>query len=302
MLLGAHMSVAGGAPTAFARAESVGCTALQIFVKNANRWKGRPLGDEEVRDFAAERARSGILPVFAHASYLINLGSPDSALWERSIRALVDELERCERLKLNGLVVHPGAHVGSGEEAGLLRIARGLDRVIAATEGFACPVLLETTAGQGSTLGWRFEHLASIREGVSDPARIAFCFDTCHSFTAGYDLRDEESVREALAEFDRVCGLDSLRAIHANDSLKPFASRRDRHAHIGCGEIGNAGFAALLRAPELQSVPFLLETPKGSELLEDARNLEVLRALARGENPDPGPPPSTPEWAKGVLA
>ena len=302
MLLGAHMSVAGGVSTAFARAEAVGCTALQIFVKNASQWTAKPLPDDEASLFAAERQRTGIERVVAHASYLINLGSPDDALWEKSVAALADELERCDQLALHGLVLHPGSHVGSGEEAGLHRIADGLDEAFQRTAGGRCPVLLETTAGQGTNLGFRFEQLARIRDLATGADRVAWCLDTCHVFAAGYDLRTDAGVTDTLDRFDAICGLDRLVAIHLNDSLKPFDSRRDRHAHIGEGEIGRPGFGALLRDPRLRDVPMVLETPKGESLREDARNLELLRALAEGRDPKRAPGLSTPEWRKGTLA
>jgi deoxyribonuclease-4 len=302
MLIGAHMSVAGGVHTAFARAESVGCTALQIFVKNASQWRAKPLEEEHARLFAEERSRTGIDRVVAHDSYLINLGTPDPELWQRSIDALVDELERCEALGLEGLVIHPGSHVGSGEAAGLKRIAQGLRKVLHRCRGFRCRVLLETTAGQGSNLGNRFEHLARIRDGSRSPDRIGFCLDTCHVFAAGYDLRTAEAVKETLDRFHAVCGLDRLGAIHLNDSLRPFASRRDRHAHIGEGEIGRKGFAGLLRDPRVADVPMILETPKGEGLKEDAKNLDLLRALASGRNPRRRPGLRSLEWRKGTLA
>ena len=222
--IGAHMSVAGGVHTAFSRAESVGCTALQIFVKNASQWSGKPIPDDHARLFCEERHRTGIDRVVAHASYLINLASPDAELHRKSTAALVDELERCERLGLDGLVLHPGSHVGTGEAKGLRRVARGLDAAFRETRGMRCPVLLETTAGQGTNLGHRFEHLARIMDLVREPDRVATCLDTCHVFAAGYDLRTRRLVRATLDRFDEVCGLDRLRAIHLNDSLKPFAS------------------------------------------------------------------------------
>jgi deoxyribonuclease-4 len=301
MFIGAHMSVAGGVPTAFARGESVGCTALQIFVKNANQWQGKPIPEEHVREFAAERARTGIGPVVAHASYLINLASPDPALRRRSIAALVDELERCERLGVDGLVLHPGSHVGEGASRGLRRVAGGASRALDSTRGFRVKLLLETTAGQGTNLGSRFEDLARIRAGVRAPERVGTCLDTCHVFAAGYDLRTADAVRRTLDAFDGICGLDTLGAIHLNDSLKPFASRRDRHAHIGEGEIGRAGFGAFLTDPRVQAVPILLETPKGDDLREDARNLKLVRALAAGKMPRRTAGLTTDAWKRGTL-
>ncbi len=301
MRLGAHMSVAGGVHTAFARGEQVGATALQIFVKNANQWSAKPIGGEEIRRFFEERKRTGIDRIVAHDSYLINLASPDAALREKSIAALVDELERSAALELDGLVAHPGAHLGEGEDVGLARIAASLDEACSRTRGFKGLVLLECTAGSGTHLGSRFEHLARIRAGVREPERVGYCVDTCHAFAAGYEMRTSPGVRETLDAFDSICGIARLGAIHANDSLMPFASRRDRHAHIGEGEIGLAGFAALLRDPRVADVPILLETPKGEDLREDARNLDVLRALAEGKTPFRGAPPDTDEWRAGLL-
>ncbi|MBZ0268274.1 deoxyribonuclease IV [bacterium] len=301
MRIGAHMSVAGGVSTAFARGERAGCTAMQIFVKNANQWRGKPIPGEEVRRFAEERSRTGITPVVAHASYLINLASPQDELWHRSIDALVDELERCESLSLDGLVLHPGSHVGEGEAKGLRRVARGLSEAIRRTRGFRCRVLLETTAGAGTNLGARFEHLAAIRDRLRAPERAGTCVDTCHVFAAGYDLRAPAAARATIDEFDAVCGTDTLGAIHLNDSLKPFDSRRDRHAHLGEGEIGRAGFATLLRDRRLRDVPFLLETPKGEAMKEDVRNLELVRALAAGDDPPRRRALPTDEWRKGTL-
>lgn len=301
MRIGAHMSAAGGVSHAFARGESVGCTAMQIFVKNANQWAAKPIPAEEMRRFAEERARTGITPVVAHASYLINLGSPKDDFWNRSIDALVDELERSESLALDGLVLHPGSHVGEGEAKGIRRIARGISETLRRTRGFRCRVLLETTAGAGSNLGWRFEQLAAIRDRLRAPERAGTCLDTCHVFAAGYDLRTAAAARATIDEFDAVCGAATLGAIHLNDSLKPFASRRDRHAHLGEGEIGREGFGALLRDPRLRHAPFLLETPKGDDLREDARNLELARALAAGEEPPRRRALATDKWREGTL-
>jgi deoxyribonuclease-4 len=295
------MSIAGGVHRAFARGESIGCTALQIFVKNANRWVGREIPAQEIAQFSAERKRSGIETVIAHNSYLINLATPDEKLWRRSIEALQDELERCEALGLESLVIHPGAHMGSGLDAGIARAARGLDEAFARTRGGRCRILLETTAGMGSVLGSRFEQLRAIHERVREPERIAICLDTAHVFVAGYDIRTAEGVRETLERFEETCGRGNLRAMHLNDSKAPFASARDRHAHIGEGEIGLAGFAALLADPRVQGIPMVLETPKGEDLREDLRNLETLRALAQGGTPRRLPALKTDAWKRGLI-
>jgi deoxyribonuclease-4 len=277
------MSIAGGVERAVERARSVEATALQIFLKNSNQWRGRPIDEAEAGRFRAAVAEAGFAPPVAHGSYLINLGSPDAGLAERSVEALVDELERAAQLGVVGVVLHPGAHMGEGEETGLARVADRLNRAIERTAGNRAMVYLETTAGQGSTLGWRFGHLAELLARAADPARVGICLDTCHVFAAGYGLRSAREVRATLAEFDRVVGLHRLRLIHVNDSKGAQGSRRDRHAHIGQGEIGEAGFAALLRDERLRVVPMILETPKGDDLAEDRMNLATLRRLACAE-------------------
>jgi deoxyribonuclease-4 len=301
LLVGAHMSVAGGVHRAFERGESIGCTAMQIFVRNARQWDARPLPPEQVVLFAKERRRTGIDRIVSHGSYLVNLASRDDALRRKSIAAVVEELERSELLELEGLVLHPGADDGGGEDDGLRRIAEGVDEVSRRTRGFRCRILLETAAGQGASLGWRFEQLARIRGAVKEPERVGWCLDTCHVFAAGYDLRTARAVRDTLDEFDRVCGADGLGAVHLNDSLVRLGSRRDRHAHIGEGAIGRAGFRALLRDARVRRVPVVLETPKGDDLQEDARNLDLVRALAAGKRPPRRAPLRTEAWRKGTL-
>lgn len=279
--LGAHMSIAGGTPKAIERALAVESTAVQIFLKNNNQWRGKPISEQEAEDFRAALAAGGLAPAVAHASYLINLASPNPELREKSIEAMVDELQRAAQLGVPGVVMHPGAHVGEGEEKGLETIAASLDAIFQRTPELSVHVYLETTAGQGSTLGHRFEHLAELIQRTQASDRLSICLDTCHVFAAGYDVRTAEGVAATLAEFDRVIGLKRLAALHINDSKKPFASRLDRHEHIGQGEIGEACFAALLRDPRLSQVPFLLETAKGPDLAEDRMNLETLRRLAQ---------------------
>lgn len=280
--LGAHMSTAGGVSKAFERGRSIGCDTMQIFTRNQNRWDSKPLTPEEIERWHAAAASTGIAPVVSHASYLINLGSPDDALWEKSIEAMVDELQRAEALGLLGVVVHPGAHMEQGEEAGIARVIAGLDRVHAATPGFRTLTLLEITAGQGSTLGYRFEHLAAMRQGVAEPERVAVCFDTCHAFAAGYDLRTPETYAATMAEFDRVIGLELLKCFHFNDSKGTLGNRKDRHEHIGKGGIGLSGFAHILNDPRFVHVPMILETPKSDDMHEDVENLAVLRSLIQG--------------------
>ncbi len=278
-LLGAHMSVAGGVSKALERGQSIGCDTIQIFTRNNNRWVSKPLDPDEIERFHQQVKATGIWPVFSHAAYLINLASPRDDLWEKSIEAFIDELVRAEKLRLLGVVLHPGSHMGEGEEVGIARIAAALDRCHEATEGFRTLTLLEVTAGTGDHLGYRFEQLAEIRARVKHPDRIAFCFDTCHAFAAGYDFRTREGYEAVMEEFDRVLGLERLKAFHFNDSKHPFASRKDRHEHIGHGYIGLDGFRWIVNDPRFQQVPMVLETPKSKDMHEDVENLRVLRSL-----------------------
>lgn len=277
------MSVAGGLSTAFGRAAELGCTAIQIFVKNANQWRARELAGEEVEAFRAARAASPAGPLLAHASYLINLAADEGEIREKSVAALADELARCNRLGVDGLVVHPGAHLGAGDEAGVERVAKGLDRVLAEVpdaRGAATRVLLENTAGQGTCLGHRLEHLAGMRARVAAPHRVGVCLDTCHAFAAGYALHEPAGYEDFIAAAAELLGLDVLGGIHLNDSVRPFASRRDRHAHIGEGEMGLGAFARLLADPRLANVPMVLETEPGDGMEGHRKDLEILRGLA----------------------
>jgi len=279
MYLGAHMSVAGGLSKALERAHSIDTNTTQIFTKNQNRWEQKPAPPEEIERWFKIQAETGVKPVVSHAAYLINLGSPDDALWERSVNAMADELTRAEQLKLLGVVVHPGGHMGKGEEAGLARIVAGLDRAHVLTPGYETLTLLETTAGQGTHLGYRFEQLRAMLDGVQEPERIGFCMDTCHIFAAGYDIRTPETYAATMEEFDRVVGLERIKCFHFNDCKKPLGSRVDRHDHIGAGELGVAPFGFILNDPRFAEVPMILETPKSEDMHEDVENLTVLRGL-----------------------
>ncbi len=279
MPFGAHMSIAGGVSKAFARGEHIGCDTMQIFCKNDRQWSARPYSPEEIAAYKAEQERTGIRPVVVHASYLINMAAPAEDLWSRSIAGLVDELERCALLDIPYLVVHPGAHVGSGVEAGIQRIAEALDQIFHDGVGDRTMVLLETTAGQGTALGWRFEEIAQIIEHVATPERLGVCIDTCHLFAAGYDLRTAETYAATFTNFDRIIGLDHLKVIHLNDSARELGSRVDRHEHIGKGQIGQEGFRFLVNDPRLRALPMILETPKGKDMAEDVENLGLLRSL-----------------------
>jgi deoxyribonuclease-4 len=278
--LGAHQSIAGGTPRAVERGLEAGCRVLQIFVKNSNRWVGRPIDRPEARAFRSAARGAGLARVVAHMSYLINLASPVAELSRRSIEALVEEIERCQRLGIPDLVLHPGAHCGGGESAGVGRIAASLDEVFDRTAGARVRILLETAAGQGSCVGHRFEHLRDILGAVRTPRRVAVCFDTCHVHAAGYDIVSARGYAETIADFDRTVGLSRLAAIHVNDSKKPRGSRVDRHEHIGRGTIGRRGFVNLMTDPLLTAIPKFLETPKDDTLDFDRKNLAVLRRLA----------------------
>jgi deoxyribonuclease-4 len=279
--LGAHQSIAGGTPRAIERGLEAGCRVVQIFVKNSNRWVGRPLERPEARAFRSAARGAKLSRVVAHTSYLINLASPVGQLRRQSIGALVEEIERCRKLGIPDLVYHPGAHCGEGEIAGVARIAASLDEVFDRTGGARVRILLETAAGQGSCVGHRFEHLRDILGAVRVTRRIAACFDTCHVHAAGYDIVTREGYFETIAAFDRTVGLSRLAAIHVNDSKKPRGSRVDRHEHIGCGTIGRAGFRNLMTDPLLAGIPKFLETPKDDTLVSDRKNLAILRRLAR---------------------
>ncbi len=279
MRLGAHESIAGGLHRCFERARSVGCEAVQLFVKPNRAWAVKPLTEQEIARFGSEAQASGIWPAVGHASYLLNLASPDDELWERSWRMLITELERCEALGIPGLVLHPGAHGGQGEACGLERVARALGIVHEATPGYRAQIWLETTAGQGSSLCGRFEHLAWLLAHTPEGERLGVCFDTCHVFAAGYDLRTPDAYGETMAAFEAQVGLPRLRAVHLNDCKGTLGSGLDRHAHIGQGEIGLEGFRQILNDPRLEGLPGLLETPKGDDLREDRENLATLRGL-----------------------
>lgn len=277
-LLGAHVSVAGGLANAFANGLDAGCTALQIFTKNANRWQAKPITDEDATAFRDAWEASDIGPVIAHDAYLINLASPKESLWEKSKNALLDELQRCAQLGINGLVLHPGAHLGTGEEAGLHRIRQAFEEILPQASP-EVRLLLENTAGQGTYLGGDFAHLAVLLEGF-DENRFGVCFDTCHAHTAGYDLSTSEGYNNVMEEFDRLVGVGKIKAFHMNDCLKPCGSKVDRHAHIGQGTIGRDGFACLMQDARFTEIPMVLETPKGDDGTMDRANLQLLRELA----------------------
>lgn len=282
-LLGAHESVSGGLHLAFARIGSVGGEALQIFTRNQRQWRSPPLTREEIDLFRAHWQDHPGMPVAAHASYLINLGSGEPEQADKSVQSFAAELERCDLLGIPAVVIHPGSHGGDGVEAGLARVAGNLDKAFAAAgRKSSVRVLLETTAGQGTGLGASFAELAWIIANSKSADRLGVCLDTCHIFAAGYDLRTPAAYDATMAEFDRTVGLARLGFVHLNDSKKEVGCRVDRHEHIGKGRIGLEGFRLLLNDPRFADLPMTLETPKGDDLAEDRDNLHILRSLLTG--------------------
>lgn len=280
-LLGAHMSIAGGVGNALLEGQKVACDAIQIFTKSSRQWASKPLSKEEIEQFKINRKETGIDTIVAHDSYLLNLGSPDAAMRKRSIAAFIDEMERCETLNVSNLIAHPGAHVGAGEMEGIKTIAKSLDEVHKACPKYQVKVTLEITAGQGSYVGYRFEHMGDIIDATKEGDRIRICFDTEHAFAAGYDIRTKDGYERTFAEFDEAIGLDRLAAFHLNDSKKDFHSRVDRHEHIGKGFIGVEAFRLLMNDQRFWGLPMCLETPKDKELTEDRENLALLRSLIK---------------------
>jgi deoxyribonuclease IV len=288
--LGAHLSIAGGLPRAVDRAEASGCQALQIFTKSAGQWRAREIPPEEVALFRRRVRQTKIRPVLAHNSYLINVAAADPALRRRSIDALGNELDRAEMLGVDGLVMHPGSYTSGTESAGLKLIADALAEILAARPDGRTRVLLEHTAGQGTNLGHRFEHLAEIIDLLGGSPRVGVCLDTCHLLTAGYDICTEDGYRETFSRFGTIVGFARLKAFHLNDSKKPCGSRVDRHEHIGKGCLGLAPFRRILNDPRFAKLPMLLETPKldtpqsrrASDIDPlDRMNLRRLRSLIR---------------------
>ena len=273
------MSISGGMYRAFERAALTGCTTMQVFTKNNNRWEARPYTPGDIEQYRLARAGSPVAPVLAHAAYLINLCAVDGEVLRKSRAALRDELGRCEALGISGLILHPGSHVGAGEKDGIKRIAESLNLAHADTPGYRTRSILETTAGQGSAIGYRFEQLGGIIDLVDEKDRVGVCFDTCHVFAAGYDISTVGGWEETIGAFDDVIGLRRLSAIHVNDSRKERGSRVDRHDHIGKGKLGLPGFRMLMNDPRMENVPKILETEKSDDMHEDIENMNVLRSL-----------------------
>ncbi len=279
MLLGAHMSIAGGVDKAIERGIRLSCTAIQLFTKNANQWKGRALEKEEIERFIALRKGSNISRIIAHNSYLINLASDNYGLSMKSIHALMGEMERCRMLLIPYIVIHPGAHLGAGENEGIKNIINSLNHIFSETVGWGVDIAIETTAGQGTIIGYRFEHLSRIIDGVEDKDRIKVCLDTCHIFAAGYDISIEEGYDDVIKEFDRIVGLDRLVCFHLNDCKKGLGSRIDRHEQIGKGTLGQLPFRLLMNDKRFENIPKIIETPKGEGMKNDRRNLKILRGM-----------------------
>lgn len=283
LALGSHMSTSGGGPPmALKRALELELEACQLFTKSERQWAAKPLTDEQIEAFHLGLESDTTLQrrVVAHDSYLINVASPDDELWEKSKAALLIELQRCDTLQIPFLVSHPGAHVGSGVDAGIARIVDGINEVLAARPHGTTTLLLETTAGQGTTLGKTFEELAQVLDGIEDKSRVAVCFDTCHVFVAGYDIRTPETYAATMGHFDGTVGLDQIKVFHLNDAKFGLASHKDRHEHIGDGEIGLEGFRSLVNDERFSGRMGVLETEKDTSGDLDRRNLKTLRGLA----------------------
>lgn len=277
--LGAHMSIAGGLHLAIERAVAAGCGVVQIFTRNSNQWRGKPVSDEAAALFKGRFALSGLHEAVSHDIYLINLAAPEGEIRDKSLAAFQDELETCARLGIMKVVMHPGSHLTDTAETGLERVVAAFDRLFDLVPQFEGKVLLETTAGQGTNLGRTFEELQAIISGSRHGKRFGVCFDTCHTFAAGYDLTTPGGYADAMNQFDRVIGLDRLECFHFNDSKKGLGSRVDRHEHIGKGELGLEPFRHILNDPRFATVPKILETPKGDNEEMDAVNLATLRGL-----------------------
>ncbi|MHC4179185.1 MAG: deoxyribonuclease IV [Planctomycetota bacterium] len=280
-ILGAHLSIAGGYHNAVEKAHRYGCDCVQLFTKNNTQWRAKPITPEQSARFGAALAELEITHPIAHASYLINLASPDRTLWRKSIDAMVVELSRAAALGIPYVVTHPGAYTSSSQARGLRRIIRALDAVHARTRGLQARCLLETTAGAGTSIGHRFEQLAAILEGAKDPDRLGICFDTCHVFAAGYPIGTRREYRATMKTFDQIIGLSRIKAFHLNDSRRELGSRVDRHEHIGHGQLGLAPFRHLLSDRRFRRTPMYLETPKGQKdgVDWDVINLRTLHDL-----------------------
>lgn len=279
ILLGAHTSIAGGVDKAVERAAKIGCTTFQLFTKNSNQWKASPLNEQVVQNYKRLLKLTKLKPVIAHDSYLINLCAKDKTILKKSREAFIDELQRCEILGIDYLNFHPGSHMGMGEEDGIKLIAESINLAHEKTRGFKVKSMIETTAGQGTSIGYRFEQIKKIIDLVEDKSRLAVCVDTCHIFAAGYDIRTEKNYLKTFEAFDEIIGLKYLKAFHMNDSKKGLGERVDRHEHIGKGKIGLNGFRFIMNDERFVNIPKILETPKGEDMKEDIINMRKLKRL-----------------------
>ena len=276
--LGAHVSIAGGVKNAPLNGEKIGCEAIQIFTKNQRQWSAKPYEKKEIEEYFNNLSKVKIKKVVAHTSYLINLASPTEEIFEKSIDALIDDLERCNSLNIPFTIIHPGSHLGEGVEKGIERIIIGIERVFEKVKRGA--IALETVAGQGSNIGFKFEQLKKIMEGVKEKDRIFVCFDTAHAFEAGYDIKTQNGFKKVLDEFDKIIGIEKLCAFHLNDSKTPLGSNVDRHENIGKGFLGLEPFKFLVNNEKFKNHPMILETPGGDEMyIEDLKTLNLLKSL-----------------------
>lgn len=288
MKVGCHVSISGGLEYSIKRALKLGINTMQIFSKNSRSWQEKEYSREEITIFQREWEKTDIYPIFVHASYLINLASPEEEVYQKSVNAFIEEMRRTDymlgRLGTSYLIVHPGAHRNSGEMSGLEKIANALNTVFRESSSLKLQtmILLENTSGMGSSLGYNFEQLKFIIDNTGYPERIGICFDTCHAFAAGYDLSEEEGLENTITELDKTIGLDKLKVIHINDSKNELNSRKDRHAHIGEGSIGLEGFKRIINHKLLKNLPYILETPRENEN-DDLKNINIIRSLKSKE-------------------
>ena len=282
MQFGAHMSIAGGMFNALTRAVTATCDTIQVFNKSNSQWKAKILSDKEVQQWFDAIDETGISVACSHSSYLINIASPKDDLSDKSRNSLIEEMQRCERLKIPNLVMHPGSHVGSGEEVGMDRIAENINKMYDEMgDSNQVTLALEATAGQGTNLGYKFEQLAYIIDKVEAKEKMGICLDSCHIFAAGYPLIDPKEYKKTMKSFDDIIGLDRLKIFHINDSKKEFGSKRDRHEHLGEGFLGLEAFRNIVNDKRLKKVPMILETPKEDDMLDDIKNLKILRGLVK---------------------
>ena len=278
-LLGAHVSIAGGIHNAPERGVKSGCSVIQLFTQNANQWQGKAVSDEDAALFREKFAASGLVDVVSHDIYLINLAAAPGDVQDKSLIAFKEEMERCARLGIDKIIMHPGSHNGDGEEVGIRRVCEAFDLLFSQVPQFTGKVLLENTAGQGTNLGYKFAHLKAIIEGSSYPTRFGVCLDTCHAFASGYQIAEKDGYRRTFDDFDSALGISTLMAFHLNDSKKGLGCKVDRHEHIGAGALGLEPFRFILNDPHFKLIPKFIETPKGDDEEMDAVNLKLLRSL-----------------------